>query len=159
MVATLLLKLIEIPLGALGVHVIAALNVSEHVVVRVYSMSVSSVDIDTDCMSVSIDEVKEPEIVHDLAKVKFAITVRFASIVRVKGLSVESVPVHPTKVYPFSGVAVRVIVEPDSNEPPEESTLPPSPDETSRLNTTDGSSTCSSNASLEHVIKTVIEKK
>jgi hypothetical protein len=47
MVATLLLKLIETPLGVLGVHVIAELNVSEQVVVRVYSMLVIAVEIDT----------------------------------------------------------------------------------------------------------------
>ena len=47
MVATLLLKLIETPLGVLGVHVIAELNVSEQVVVRVYSILVIAVDIET----------------------------------------------------------------------------------------------------------------
>ena len=47
MVATLLLKLIETPLGVLGVHVIAELNVSEQVVVRVYSILVIAVEIDT----------------------------------------------------------------------------------------------------------------
>ena len=47
MVATLLLKLIETPLGVLGVHVIAAFSVSEHVVVKVYSMLVIAVDIET----------------------------------------------------------------------------------------------------------------
>ena len=46
-VATLLLKLIDTPLGVLGVHAIAAINVSEQVVVRVYSMFVMAVDIET----------------------------------------------------------------------------------------------------------------
>ena len=46
-VATLLLKLIETPLGVLGVHTIAAFNVSEHVVVKVYSMLVMAVVIET----------------------------------------------------------------------------------------------------------------
>ena len=46
MVAMLLLKLIETPLGVLGVHSTAALSVSEHVVVRVYSMLVIAVDYD-----------------------------------------------------------------------------------------------------------------
>ena len=47
MVTTLLLKLIETPLGVLGVHAMEALNVSEQVVVKVYSMLVIAVDIDT----------------------------------------------------------------------------------------------------------------
>ena len=46
-VATLLLKLIETPLGVLGVHAMAALSVSEQVVVRVYSIFVIAVDIET----------------------------------------------------------------------------------------------------------------
>ena len=47
MVATLLLKLIETPLGVLGVHAIEAFSVSEQVVVRLYSILVIAVDIDT----------------------------------------------------------------------------------------------------------------
>ena len=46
-VATLLLKLIVTPLGVLGVHAIAALNVSGQVVVNVYSILVIAVDIET----------------------------------------------------------------------------------------------------------------
>ena len=65
MVATLLLKLMETPLGVLGVHVIAAFSVSEHVVVKVYSMLVIAVDIDTVWESDPTAEVKVPEIVHD----------------------------------------------------------------------------------------------
>ena len=65
MVAMLLLKLIETPLGVLGVHAIAALSVSEQVVVRVYSMLVIAVDIDTVWESDPTAEVKVPEIVHD----------------------------------------------------------------------------------------------
>ena len=49
----------------LGVHAIAALNVSEHVVVRVYSIFVIAVDIDTVCESDPLAEVNEPVIVHD----------------------------------------------------------------------------------------------
>ena len=64
-VAILLLKLIEIPLGVLGVHAIAALSVSEQVVVRVYYILVIAVDIDTVWESDPTAEVKVPEIVHD----------------------------------------------------------------------------------------------
>ena len=69
MVATLLLKLIETPLGVLGVHVIAELNVSEQVVVRVYSILVIAVEIDTVWESDPLAEVKEPEIVHEVVVV------------------------------------------------------------------------------------------
>ena len=47
MVATLLLKLIETPLGVLGFHAIEELRVSEQVVVKVYSILVIAVDIET----------------------------------------------------------------------------------------------------------------
>ena len=46
-VATLLLKLIDTPLGVLGVHAIEAFSVSEQVVVSVYSILVIAVDIET----------------------------------------------------------------------------------------------------------------
>ena len=59
MVATLLLKLIDTPLGVLGVHVIEVLNVSEQVVVKVYSIFVIAVDIETVCESDPIADVKE----------------------------------------------------------------------------------------------------
>jgi hypothetical protein len=64
MVATLLLKLIETPLGVLGVHAIEAFSVSEHVVVRVYSMLVIAVDIETVWESDPLAEVNEPVIVQ-----------------------------------------------------------------------------------------------
>ena len=64
-VATLLLKLIDTPLGMLGVHAIEVFSVSEQVVVRVYSMFVIAVDIDTVCESDPLAEVRVPEIVHD----------------------------------------------------------------------------------------------
>ena len=50
----------------LGVHVIAELNVSEQVVVRVYSILVIAVEIDTVWESDPLAEVKEPEIVHEV---------------------------------------------------------------------------------------------
>ena len=65
MVATLLLKLIETPLGVLGVHAMEAYSVSEQVVVKVYSMLVIAVDIDTVWESDPTAEVRVPEIVHD----------------------------------------------------------------------------------------------
>ena len=46
-VATLLLKLIETPFGVLGVHAMDAFSVSEQVVVKVYSILVMVVDIET----------------------------------------------------------------------------------------------------------------
>ena len=49
----------------LGVHDIAALSVSEHVVVRVYSILVMAVVIDTVWESDPTAEDKVPEIVHD----------------------------------------------------------------------------------------------
>ena len=67
-VAILLLKLIDTPLGVLGVHAIEAFNVSEHVVVRVYSILVIAVDIDTVWESDPTAEVNVPEIVHDKAQ-------------------------------------------------------------------------------------------
>jgi hypothetical protein len=63
-----LLKLIETPLGVLGVHAIAVLNVSEQVVVNVYSISVIAVDIDTVWELDPTAEVRVPEIVHELGK-------------------------------------------------------------------------------------------
>jgi hypothetical protein len=60
----LLLKLIDTPLGVLGVHAIAALSVSEHVVVKVYSMLVIAVDRDTVWESDPFPEVNEPVIVQ-----------------------------------------------------------------------------------------------
>ena len=64
MVATLLLKLIETPLGVLGVHAMDTLSVSEQVVVNVYSMLVIAVDIDTVCELDPLAEVRVPEIVQ-----------------------------------------------------------------------------------------------
>ena len=49
----------------LGVHAIVALNVSEHVVVKVYSMLVMAVDIETVCESDPLAEVRVPAIVQD----------------------------------------------------------------------------------------------
>ena len=49
----------------LGVHAIEAFNVSEHVVVRVYSILVIAVDIDTVWESDPAADVSVPEIVHD----------------------------------------------------------------------------------------------
>ena len=49
----------------LGVHAIAALNVSEQVVVKVYSTLVIAVDIETVCESDPLAEVNEPIIVHE----------------------------------------------------------------------------------------------
>ena len=60
----MLLKLIDTPLGVLGVHAIAALNVSEQVVVNVYSMLVIAVDIETVWESDPLAEVNEPVIVQ-----------------------------------------------------------------------------------------------
>ena len=51
--------------------------------------------------------------------------VRLELIVIVRGFSEEDVPVHPVKTYSASGVAVIVIVDPDSNEPPILSIDPP----------------------------------
>ena len=70
-----------------------------------------------------------------------------------RGLSVDSVPVHPTKIYSESGVAVIVTVDPDSKDPPELLTLPPSPAATSTSNRTTGISVSSSNASFAQVIR------
>ena len=52
-----------------GVHAIEAFSVSEHVVVRVYSIFVIAVDIDTVCESDPLAEVKEPEIVQEVVVV------------------------------------------------------------------------------------------
>ena len=49
----------------LGVHDIEALNVSVHVVVKVYSILVIAVDVDTVWESDPKAEVKVPEIVQD----------------------------------------------------------------------------------------------
>ena len=84
---------------------------------------------------------------------KFAVISWFELTLIVKGLSVDSVPVHPTKRYSESGVAVIVTVDPDSKDPPELLTLPPSPASISILNKTTGASVSSSNASRVHVIK------
>ena len=49
----------------LGVQVIAAFSVSEQVVVKVYSILVIAVDIETVWESDPLAEVRVPEIVHD----------------------------------------------------------------------------------------------
>ena len=49
----------------LGVHAIDALSVSEHVVVKVYSILVIAVDIETVCESDPLAEVRVPVIVQD----------------------------------------------------------------------------------------------
>ncbi len=89
---------------------------------------------------------------------KFAVICWFELIVTVKGLSVDSDPVHPINTYSESGVAVIVTVDPESKEPPVVSTDPPSEAETSILKITVGASVCSSNASFWHVIRTRNEK-
>ena len=66
MVATLLLKLIETPLGVLGVHAMDAFKLSEQVVDSVYSIAVIEIDDDTVWESVPEAEVNVPEIVHEL---------------------------------------------------------------------------------------------
>ena len=49
-----------------GDHVIAAFSVSEQVVVKVYSILVIAVDIDTVCESDPAADVREPEMVHEV---------------------------------------------------------------------------------------------
>ena len=57
----------------LGVHAIEAFSVSEHVVVRVYSIFVIALDIETVCESDPTAEVSVPEIVQDDAVVELAV--------------------------------------------------------------------------------------
>ena len=66
-------------------------------------------------------------------------------------------PVHPVKIYSASGVAVIVIVDPDSNEPPVLSIEPPAEDEALTLKKTVGTSVSCSKASFVQVISIIID--